>query len=144
TPAAFGRTREAPVSEPNDAHQVAPPEAAPPEAAQPEAAALPSPRTTAKAERWAYGSSYAGVILWSYVVVGEYVVGARLPEVLGWSVFLGLLVGAFLHGANRVGLPAMRRMAAWCLGGVVSFVAFVSSLAGTSSRSEYQAISAFL
>jgi hypothetical protein len=104
----------------------------------------PGPRPIGKAELWASGVWYAGVILWSYVVVGEYVVGAELPEVLGWSCFVGLLVGTFLQGANRIGVPLMRRTAALGFGGVVVLVLFISSIFGTSRRSDYQGTSAFL
>lgn len=100
------------------------------------------PRPIGKAELWAHGVWYAGVILWSYVVVGEYVLGAGLPEVLGWSCFVGVLVGTFLQAANRIGVSLMGRTAGLGFVAVVGLVLFVSSLVGTSSRSEYQGISA--
>jgi hypothetical protein len=95
-------------------------------------------------ELWAICIWYAGLVLWTYLVMGEYVVGAELPEFVAWSGFVGILVGGYLHGANRVSPPRMGRIAAGSLVGALGFVALVSTVAGSSRRSEYQSVSTVL
>lgn len=95
----------------------------------------------ARARRVGTGIWYAGVFLWSYLIVGEFVVGAGVPEVYGWSAFVGLVVGTFLHGANRVGVPTMWRLATIAVGTDIVGVLLLSSLVGSSRRSTYQALS---
>lgn len=94
-----------------------------------------------RARRIGTGIWYAGVFLWVYLIVGELVVGVGLSEVLGWSAFAGVVVGAFLHGANRIGTLAMRNVAVISIGSVISFVFLFAMLAGSSARSDYQALS---
>lgn len=95
----------------------------------------------ARARRIGTGIWFAGVFLWAYLVVGELVVGAGLPEAFGWSAFVGVVVGAFLHGANRIGTRDMRKMAALSAGADIVGVLLLSSLIGSTRRSEYQALS---
>lgn len=95
----------------------------------------------ARARRIGTGIWYAGVVLWSYLIVGELVVSAGLPEVVGYMAFVGIVVGAFLQGANRVGIVAMRKLAALSVGADVFGVLLLSSIIGSSRRSEYQALS---
>ncbi len=87
---------------------------------------------------------YAGVVLWAYTIVGEWVVGAELPEFFGWSAFVGIAVGAYLHGANRVGTNWMVKIGAASVASLIVFVVLLSSVVGSSQRSEYQAISLLL
>lgn len=98
----------------------------------------------ARARRIGTGIWYSGVFLWAYLIVGELVVGAGLPEFLGWSAFVGIVVGGFLHGANRIGIPAMRKAASISIGSVGVGVVLITALAGSSVRSEYQALSLVL
>lgn len=97
-----------------------------------------------RARRLGTGIWYAGVFLWAYLVVGEYVVGPGLPEALGWSAFAGIVVGAFLQGANRIGTELMRKAAAISAISVIGVVVFLSTIVGSSSRSVYQGMSLFL
>ncbi len=97
-----------------------------------------------RARRVGTGIWYAGVLLWAYLIVGEYVVGPGLPEVVGWSTFVGIIVGAFLHGSNRIGTEVMRKVAAISVVAVILTVLFLSSIVGSSQRSEYQGMSLFL
>src|SRR5690606_26178025 len=90
------------------------------------------------------GVWYGGVFLWAYLVVGEYVVGPGLPEALGWSAFVGIVVGAFLQGANRIGMESMRKAAAISAISVIGAVFFLSTIVGSSSPSTYQGVSLFL
>jgi hypothetical protein len=87
---------------------------------------------------------YAGVFLWTYLVVGELVVGVGLPEAFGWSAFAGVVVGTFLHGANRIGTGEMGKSAAISVGSVIACVFVFATLVGSSRRTEYQVLSLVL
>lgn len=97
-----------------------------------------------RASRIGTGIWYAGVVLWSYLIVGEYVARAGLPEFLGWSLFAGVVVGAFLHGANRIGTQVMGRVSASSAGLVIAGAFLLSTAVGASQPSEYQSISLVL
>lgn len=98
----------------------------------------------ARARRIGTGIWYAGVFLWTYLVVGELVVSLELPEFFGWSAFAGVVVGAFLHGANRIGTLAMRTVAAISVGSVIAGIFFLVTVVGSSHKVEYQTVSLLL
>lgn len=96
------------------------------------------------AEKVSLGVWYGGGVLWTYVVLGEYVVGAGLPEFLAWSVFVGVLVFCFLKGANRAGPQMMGKIASLAVLSVIGLLLLITTLLGSSVRSEYQSVSVLL